>query len=156
MTRARRAHPASCFHQGFVGRCPIPCLLFSPRICGALPHPPQGNKSSWYHERGKGAFFATASINPRVWVPRSSQRWVGRFNFCLKKQSAPQRAGLYLGFLPSPPASAIPASSVAASARAIKAAKASPSNAGKAYSLLGCWPIGSLCQNGFHFRAEPV
>ena len=133
--------PASCFRQGFVGRCPTP---------------PQGNKSSWYHERGKGAFFATASINPRVWVPRSSQRWVGRFNFCLKKQSAPQRAGLYLGFLPSPPASAIPASSAAASARAIKAAKASPSNAGKAYSLLGCWPIGSLRQNGFHFRAEPV
>ena len=83
-------HPASCFHQGFVGRFPTPRkgtspldsmkggnviflavpglglltprLLFSPRVCGTPPHPPQGNKSSWSHEREKGVFPAVPGL----------------------------------------------------------------------------------------------
>ena len=45
--------------NAFVGRCPTPRLLFSPRICGALPTPRQGTSSLGPMKGGNVIFPAT-------------------------------------------------------------------------------------------------
>ena len=62
MVALRSASKRTLPAEVVVGCCPIPHLLFSPRVCGTPPHTPQGNKSSWSHERGK------CDIPCRAWL----------------------------------------------------------------------------------------